>query len=80
MTANQMKQQIEANLEGATAIVETDGEHFEAIVVSAAFEGISRVKQHKMVYATLREELKGEVHALALRTLTPEAWAREQNG
>lgn len=52
------------------------GDHLEAIVVSAAFQGQSRVKQHQMVYESLREALASEaIHALALKTFTPEAWS-----
>jgi stress-induced morphogen len=47
------------------------GDHFEALVVSAAFEGKSLVEQHQMVYGALREAMKGPLHALQLRTLTP---------
>ena len=52
-----------------------DNVHFEAVVVSAAFEGISRVKQQQLVYTALGDKIiSGEVHALALKTYTPEAW------
>ncbi|MCA9562498.1 MAG: BolA family transcriptional regulator [Myxococcales bacterium] len=73
-----MKRRIESSIDGAQAHVVTDGHHYEAVVVARAFEGISRVKQHRMVYATLREELKEQVHALALQTYTPEKWAAHQ--
>ncbi len=78
MTADEMKRRIEDSIEGATAYVQTDGTHFEAIVVSDAFVGVPRVKQHRMVYGCLKEELKEAVHALAPKTLTPEAWAAQQ--
>jgi stress-induced morphogen len=53
------------------------GDHFEARVVSAAFEGKSMVDQHAAVYAPLRDLLdSGELHALALRTYSPEQWKR----
>ncbi len=74
MTADQMKQRIEASIEGATAYVQTDGHHFEAIVISESFAGVPRVKQHRMVYGCLKEELVEAVHALALKTFTPESW------
>lgn len=69
-----MKQRIESEIDAAIAHVQTDGHHYEAVVVSPAFGGVNRVKRHKMVYATLREELKEAVHALALKTFTPEEW------
>jgi len=69
-----MKARIETAIEGAEALVETDGQHFEAVVIADAFEGRPRVRQHRMVYDVLRDELKDEVHALALRTYTRDAW------
>ncbi|MFJ7314914.1 BolA family protein [Pseudomonas sp. NPDC098747] len=48
--------------------------HYKAVVVSAQFEGLSRVKRHQKVYGTLGE-LMGEFHALALHTYTPQEWA-----
>jgi acid stress-induced BolA-like protein IbaG/YrbA len=49
-----------------------DGVHFEAVVVSASFEGQPTIKRHRMVYATLGRYMGNEIHALGLRTLTPE--------
>jgi phosphoribosylformylglycinamidine synthase subunit PurL len=45
-----------------------DGDHYKAKIVSAAFEGVNRVKQHQMVYAALKGKMGGELHALALET------------
>jgi acid stress-induced BolA-like protein IbaG/YrbA len=54
------------------------GDHLEAIVVSAAFTGKTRVKQHQLVYSALQDALASEaIHALALRTFTPEDWAAQ---
>ncbi len=51
------------------------GDHLQAIVVSSQFEGKSLVKQHQLVYGALREAMATEaIHALALKTYTPEAW------
>jgi stress-induced morphogen len=49
-----------------------DGDHYAATVVSESFRGISRVKQHQIVYAALRGEMGGALHALALQTSAPE--------
>jgi acid stress-induced BolA-like protein IbaG/YrbA len=57
--------------------VEGDGRHFQALIVSAAFAGKSRVARHQLVYAALGERMREEVHALSMRTLTPEEF-REQ--
>ena len=51
-----------------------DGQHFQALVVSAAFAGRSRVQRHQLVYAALGERMREEIHALSMRTLTPEEW------
>ena len=63
---------IEQGLPGATADVSgEDGGHFEATVVCEAFAGKLPLARHRMVYATLGERMGGEIHALALKTLTP---------
>ena len=73
MNALQIQQLIEAGLPGARAQVQgDDGVHFEAVVVAESFRGKLPLARHRMVYATLGERMGGEIHALALRTLTPE--------
>jgi acid stress-induced BolA-like protein IbaG/YrbA len=54
--------------------VSGDGTHFEAVIVSASFEGRSRVQRHQLVYAALGERMRSEVHALSMKTLTPREW------
>lgn len=51
-----------------------DGVHFYGIVVAEVFDGLPKVKQHQMVYATLGPLLGNEIHALQLNTLTPQQW------
>jgi acid stress-induced BolA-like protein IbaG/YrbA len=51
-----------------------DGEHFQALVVSPEFAGRNRVQRHQLVYAALGERMREEIHALSMRTLTPEEW------
>jgi len=48
-----------------------DGDHYRARIVSAAFTGLPRVRQHQLVYAALKGKMGGELHALALETATP---------
>ena len=48
-----------------------DGDHYRARIVSAAFRGLNRVKQHQLVYGALKGKVGGELHALALETSTP---------
>jgi acid stress-induced BolA-like protein IbaG/YrbA len=51
-----------------------DGQHFQALVVSSQFAGRSRVQRHQLVYAALGSRMREEIHALSMRTLTPEEW------
>ena len=53
-----------------------DGKHFEALIVSPQFTGKNKVQQHKLVYLALGDRMRSEIHALAMRTLTPHAWAQ----
>ena len=75
-----VKQRIATAFPGAEVEVKDltgTGDHFEARVVSAEFDGKSMLDQHKMVYAPLQDWLKsGELHALALRTFTPTQWEK----
>ena len=52
-----------------------DGVHFEALIVSPAFQGLARVRRHQLVYAALGDRMREEIHALSMHTLTPEEWA-----
>ena len=58
--------------------VRGDGHHFEAVIVSPAFRGKSRVQQHQLVYAALGERMRAEIHALSMLTYTPEDWAAQK--
>ena len=60
--------------------VEGDGHHFEAVIVSPAFRGKSRVQQHQLVYAALGERMRAEIHALSMKTYTPEDWRQAGRG
>ena len=73
MNADRIRTLIEAGLPGARVDVHgEDGVHFEALVVSDAFRGKLPLARHRMVYATLGDLMGGEIHALALRTQTPD--------
>jgi acid stress-induced BolA-like protein IbaG/YrbA len=65
---------IRAGLECEPLEVEGDGQHFEALIVARAFEGKSRVQRHQLVYAALGDRMRSEIHALSMRTLTPQEW------
>jgi acid stress-induced BolA-like protein IbaG/YrbA len=77
MQADELKKLIETGVAGAEVMVQGDGDHFEATVVSEQFEGKSMVQQHQMVYGVLGDLMQGQVHALALRTLTPQQWKKQ---
>ncbi|PJZ68567.1 BolA family transcriptional regulator [Leptospira perolatii] len=71
MTIEQIRQKIAAGLPGADVTILDpyhDGVHIKAVVKYEGFAGKSILEQHRMVYSTLEEELKEEVHALALET------------
>lgn len=73
MDADTIARMIEAGLPWAQARVQgDDGVHFEATVVCAAFAGKLPLARHRMVYATLGELMGGAIHALALKTVTPD--------
>jgi acid stress-induced BolA-like protein IbaG/YrbA len=54
-----------------------DGQHFQAVIVSGAFAGKSRVQRHQLVYAALGDRMREEIHALSMQTLTPEEWNKK---
>lgn len=71
-TADDIKSWIVAGMpEADVVILGDDGAHFEARIVAAAFEGQSTVARHRMVYAALGPRMGREIHALALKTLSP---------
>ena len=77
MTLEEIKKAIEAAVPNSTAYIldqMNDGQHLQAIVVSPAFEGMMLVKQHQMVMKPLKEAFAGAVHAMALKTFTPDKW------
>ena len=78
VTPEDIKAWIETRLDQATVEIEGDGHHFNAVIVSPAFAGKSRIQQHQLVYQALGDRMKAEIHALSMRTLTPEEWEQEQ--
>lgn len=73
MDADHIRRLIQAAMpEAEVRVSGADGVHFEAEVVSAAFAGLRPLQRHRLVYAALGDLMGGAIHALALRTLTPE--------
>jgi acid stress-induced BolA-like protein IbaG/YrbA len=73
-TPDSIRDAIRQGLRCEHVHVEGDGHHFEALIVSAAFEGRSRIDRHRLVYAALGDRMRQEIHALSMRTLTPAEW------
>lgn len=80
LSAQQLETYITQNLTcDYIKVLGDDGTHFEAIIVSPEFAGKSMVQQHQRVYAALGDRMNAEIHALSMRTLTPEAWQKLNN-
>jgi acid stress-induced BolA-like protein IbaG/YrbA len=78
ISTQEIKDLIEAGVPECQASVSGQGDKFEAIVISPAFAGKNMVQQHQLVYGTLGTLMRDNViHALSLRTYTPEQWASQ---
>jgi stress-induced morphogen len=74
LSADDIRRRIEASIPGSSAQVEDytgGGDHFRATVTAAAFAGRSRIEQHRLVYDIFGAEIGGPIHALSLKTQTP---------
>ena len=77
LTANELRDYIMNGLPcDHVEVLGDDGQHFEAVVVSPQFTGKNKVQQHQLVYLALGDRMRSEIHALAMRTFTPDAWAQ----
>ncbi len=76
-TPAEVQQYIAEGLPCQLLQVEGDGRHFFATIVSAEFEGLSRVRRHQRVYQALGERMREQIHALSMKTLTPAEHAGE---
>ena len=72
-TPEELKTRIEAGIPGARAEVTGDGHHFEAQVSAAAFAGLTRIAQHKLVYEVFGPEIGDRIHALSIKTTATES-------
>ncbi|HEY1459617.1 MAG TPA: BolA/IbaG family iron-sulfur metabolism protein [Casimicrobiaceae bacterium] len=70
-TPQSIRDAIAASIACEVLEVDGDGQHFQAVIVSPAFEGQSRIKRHQLVYAALGERMRSEIHALSMQTRTP---------
>jgi len=78
VTPDDIRAWIRAGLPEAQVEIDGDGHHFNAVIVSPDFSGKTRIQQHQLVYQALGDKMKAEIHALSMRTLTPEEWAAQQ--
>lgn len=79
VTPQEIKSYIEQGLPCEYLAVDGDGTHFEAVIVSREFEGRNRIQRQQMVYKALGGRMEsGEVHALSMRTLTPDEWQAQR--
>lgn len=77
VTPDNVKAYIQQGLECEYINVDGDGRHFEAIIVSPAFEGKGMLQQHRLVYSVLGDKMDS-IHALSMKTFTPEQWSKQQ--
>ena len=77
MTADEVRSTIMNGLAcDHVEVLGDDGQHFEAVIVSPRFAGKNMVQQHQLVYLTLGGRMRAEIHALSMRTFTPEGWTQ----
>jgi len=75
LSAKQLEEYIKQGLAcDYIQVVGDDGTHFESIIVSPEFENKSMVQQHQLVYAALGDRMRAEIHALSMKTYTPQKW------
>ncbi|MFM7294267.1 MAG: BolA family protein [Burkholderiales bacterium] len=74
VTPTQIEGYLQDKLNCEYLAVEGDGAHFQAVIVSSAFDGKSRVARHQVVYGALGDRMREEIHALSMQTLTPAEW------
>lgn len=77
LSSEQIKHWIEAELADSRVEVQGDGRHFNAMVICPMFAGKNTLQRHRMVYAALGEHMQGRIHALSLKTYTPDELDRE---
>jgi acid stress-induced BolA-like protein IbaG/YrbA len=74
VTPESIESSITAGIACDHCQVSGDGQHFEAVIVSIAFDGLNRVRRHQLVYTALGDRMREEIHALSMKTLTPAEW------
>jgi len=81
MESNEIKQLIEKGLPGVTVRIDgEDGVHFQGVIISEVFNGLSPLQRHQAVYKTLGDKMGREIHALSMQTYTPAEWEQKMTG
>lgn len=75
-TPELVKEYIAAGIDCTHLEVEGDGQHFTAVIVSPAFDGKRLIQRHQIVYAALGDRMREEIHALSMKTLTPQEFTQ----
>ena len=75
MDPKEIQTMIENGMSASNVNVEGDGTHFEAVIVSDEFDGKTLLERHQLVYKVLGDAMKDRIHALSLKTYTPEQWS-----
>lgn len=78
VTPESIEQSIAQGMSVTYLSVDGDGRHFEAVVVSDEFAGKSRIQRHQRVYQTMGDRMRQDVHALSIKTFTPQEWEEKQ--
>ncbi|WP_419237141.1 BolA family iron metabolism protein IbaG [Photobacterium leiognathi subsp. mandapamensis] len=79
MEISEIKQILETALDLDEVIVKGEGSHYEVIAVGTLFDGMSRVKKQQTIYGPLMDRIEAnDIHALTIKTYTPEEWARDK--
>lgn len=78
VTPDSIKVDIEKGMQTSLVEVMGDGQHFDALIVSEEFSGMSRVQRQQRVNKALGDRMKGEIHALSMKTFTPQEWQEKQ--
>ena len=78
VTPESIRKDIEQGMSTSYLTVAGDGQHFEAVIVSEEFAGLSRIQRQQRVNKTLGNRMEGEIHALSMKTFTPQEWQEKQ--
>ena len=80
MTPSEIQSMLESKLpECSATVVSDDNTHFEATVISSAFDGKRALQRHQMVYGALGDKVGGDIHALSIQAYTPDEWQQRES-